>query len=68
MIGPVQTRDMPFEKLDPPGTFQPNHSGLWRGFMRSAEQFPERPALIVEGRIFYYWQLREKALRTAATL
>jgi amino acid adenylation domain-containing protein len=68
MIGPVETPEMPFEKLDAPGTFQPNHSGLWRGFMRSAEKFPERPAVIVEGRILCYWQLREKALRIAATL
>ena len=47
---------------------QPNHSSLWRGFLRSAGQFPERPALIVEGRLLYYWQLREMALRIAATI
>jgi amino acid adenylation domain-containing protein len=68
MIGRIQTAYMPFEKPDPPMTLQPKNCGLWRGFMRSAEQFPERPALIVDGTILNYWQLREKALRVAATL
>ena len=36
--------------------------------MRSAEQFSERPAVIVEGKSLYYWQLREMALRIAATI
>jgi amino acid adenylation domain-containing protein len=49
-------------------TFQPSRSSLWSGFMRSAEQFSERPAVIVEGRSLHYWQLREMALRIAATI
>jgi amino acid adenylation domain-containing protein len=36
--------------------------------MRSVERFPERPALVVGGKSFSYWQLRESALRVAATL
>jgi len=36
--------------------------------MRSAEQFSEHVAVIVEGRSLYYWQLREIALRIAATI
>ena len=36
--------------------------------MRSAEQFSERPALIIEGKRLYYWQLREIGLRIAATI
>jgi amino acid adenylation domain-containing protein len=46
----------------------PGSPGLWWGFMRSAEQFSERPALIIEGKPLYYWQLREMALRMAATI
>src|SRR5215467_3151284 len=47
---------------------QSSRVGLWRGFMRSAEQFSERPAVIVEGKSLRYWQLREMALRIAATI
>jgi amino acid adenylation domain-containing protein len=36
--------------------------------MRSAAQFSERPAVIVEGKALSYWQLRERALRIAATI
>lgn len=36
--------------------------------MRSADQFPERPAVIAEGRLLYYWQLREIALSIGATI
>jgi amino acid adenylation domain-containing protein len=36
--------------------------------MRSAEQFSERPAVIVEGKPVYYRELRELALRIAATI
>ena len=36
--------------------------------MRSAEQFSERRAVIVEGKSLRYWQLREMALRIAATI
>src|SRR5215470_14558736 len=46
----------------------PESPRLWWGFMRSAEQFSERPALIIEGKPLYYWQLREMALRIAATI
>ena len=46
----------------------PNRAGLWIGFMRSAERFPERPAIIVQGETLSYAELRETALRMAATL
>jgi amino acid adenylation domain-containing protein len=36
--------------------------------MRSAARFSERPAVIVEGNTLNYWQLRETALRIAATI
>ncbi|MDQ3033997.1 MAG: amino acid adenylation domain-containing protein [Myxococcota bacterium] len=37
-------------------------------FLASAERFPERPALSVEGREITYRELRERAARIAATL
>ena len=42
--------------------------GLWMGFMRSAERFPERPAVIVQGTSLSYRQLRETAIRIAASI
>ena len=42
--------------------------GLWMGFMRSAERFPERPAVIVHGTSLSYRQLRETAIRIAASI
>ena len=44
------------------------NSGLWTGFWQSAEQFAERPALVVADRVFRYRELREGACRIAATL
>jgi amino acid adenylation domain-containing protein len=41
---------------------------LWSGFLRSAERFPERPAVIAEGRTFSYEELRGTAKGIAATL
>lgn len=41
---------------------------LWTGFMRSAERFPERPAVFVEDRTILYHELRELAIHIAATL
>ncbi len=41
--------------------------GLWMGFM-SAERFPERPAAIVQGTTLSYRQLRETAIRIAASI
>jgi amino acid adenylation domain-containing protein len=41
---------------------------LHRGFLRSAERFPERPALEVQGLTFTYAALREQACRVARTL
>jgi amino acid adenylation domain-containing protein len=41
---------------------------LWTGFMRSAERFPERPAVIVQGTSLSYRQLREAAIRIAASI
>jgi amino acid adenylation domain-containing protein len=47
---------------------QPVPRALWTGFARSAERFPERPAVIVEGRTLSYAELRDMAGRIAATL
>jgi amino acid adenylation domain-containing protein len=41
---------------------------LWAGFMQSAEQFSERPAVFAEGRTASYDELRELATRIAATI
>src|SRR5579864_7767577 len=41
---------------------------LWTGFMRSAELFPDRPAVIAEGKTLSYKELCEKACRIAATI
>jgi len=41
---------------------------LWTGFMRSAETFPDRPAVIAEGKTLTYKELRERACRIAATI
>jgi amino acid adenylation domain-containing protein len=42
--------------------------GLWMGFMRSAERFPNRPAVIVQGTSLSYRQLRKTAIRIAASI
>ena len=41
---------------------------LWHGFMASAERFPDRKALVVEGRAVPYGELREIACQIAATI
>src|SRR3984885_15064920 len=41
---------------------------LWTGFIRSAEMFPDRPALVAEGKTLTYKELRDKAYRIAATV
>jgi amino acid adenylation domain-containing protein len=41
---------------------------LWTGFMRSAELFPDRPAVIAEGKTLTYKEMRESACRIAATI
>jgi amino acid adenylation domain-containing protein len=41
---------------------------LWSGFMRSAEQFPERAAVVVDGASLSYQQLRQTAIRIAASI
>src|SRR5262249_30865441 len=41
---------------------------LWMGFMQSAERFPERTAVVVGGMSISYQQLRETAIRIAATI
>lgn len=41
---------------------------LWTGFMRSAERFPDRPAVIAEGRSLSYRELRAMACSIAATI
>jgi amino acid adenylation domain-containing protein len=41
---------------------------LWIGFMKSAEKFPDRPAVVAEGKTLTYKELRERAWRIAATI
>jgi amino acid adenylation domain-containing protein len=41
---------------------------LWNGFMRAAENFPERPAISAQGKTLTYRELRERACRIAATI
>jgi amino acid adenylation domain-containing protein len=41
---------------------------LWSGFMRSAQDFPENPAVVAEGRVLSYAELRDLARRIAATI
>ena len=41
---------------------------LWSGFLRSSEKFAERPAVLVDNKEFNYRELRENALRIAATI
>jgi non-ribosomal peptide synthetase component F len=41
---------------------------LWIRFLRSAERFPERPAVIVQGTSLSYRQLRETGIRIAASI
>ncbi|MGD1102106.1 MAG: AMP-binding protein [Terriglobia bacterium] len=45
-----------------------SHRALWTGFYRSAERYPERPALMVADRVFTYAEIRETACRIAATI
>ena len=56
------------QMFDPRQGPEPRGSGLWRGFMRSAEQFSQRPAIMVDGKPVTYWRLREVALRIAASV
>ena len=49
-------------------TLSEMHRPLWTGFLRSAERFPGRPSVIVDGRTLTYEELRESAWRIAATL
>lgn len=41
---------------------------LWFGFLASAQTFPDRPALLADGKYCTYEQLREMACRIAATI
>ena len=41
---------------------------LHSGFLRSTEKFPDRPALEVQGEVWSYRQLRDRAASLAATL
>jgi len=41
---------------------------LWSGFLRSAQRFPQRPAVVAEGKVLSYEELRELAGRIAATI
>jgi len=42
--------------------------GLWTGFLRSAEQFADRTALVVQDKSLSYGELRDAAIRIAATI
>ncbi|OKO70994.1 hypothetical protein AC628_29485 [Bradyrhizobium sp. NAS96.2] len=42
--------------------------GLWTGFLRSAQLFPDRPAVVAQGTSLSYRQLRELAVRIAACI
>jgi amino acid adenylation domain-containing protein len=42
--------------------------GLWSGFLSSAQNFPQRPAVVVERKVLCYEELRELACRIAATI
>src|SRR5438309_1842398 len=41
---------------------------LWRGFLRSAEKFADRPALVAEKQTLSYGELCDLACRIAATI
>jgi amino acid adenylation domain-containing protein len=41
---------------------------LWEGFLRSAEKFPDRPAVVAEKKAVSYAELRDSACRIAATI
>ena len=41
---------------------------LWTGFLRSAEKFPDRPAVAAEKKSVSYAELRDSACRIAATI
>jgi amino acid adenylation domain-containing protein len=41
---------------------------LWSGFLRSTGRFPERPAVVAEGKVLSYEELHELACRIAATI
>jgi amino acid adenylation domain-containing protein len=49
-------------------TVDMSHRGLWSGFLTSAESFPERPAIVAEGKTLSYAELRTLACRIAATI
>jgi amino acid adenylation domain-containing protein len=42
--------------------------GMWSGFLASAQVFPRRPAIVAEGNVLSYEELRETAWRIAATI
>src|ERR1700732_1914644 len=41
---------------------------LWAGFLRSAQRFPQGAAVVAEGKVLSYEELRELACRIAATI
>jgi amino acid adenylation domain-containing protein len=41
---------------------------LWAGFMGSAQEFPDRPAVVAERKTVSYAELRDSACRIAATI
>src|SRR5260370_37774055 len=41
---------------------------LCSGFIRSAQRFPQRPAVVAEGKVLSYEELHELACRIAATI
>jgi amino acid adenylation domain-containing protein len=41
---------------------------MWSGFLRSSEEFPDRPAVLADSKTLNYRELRENACRIAATI
>ncbi len=68
MMGPFKSPHVMFRESDARRIIHTNRASLWMGFLRSAERFPERPAIIVQGKTLSYAELREAALRVAASI
>jgi len=68
----MQKASLVTEYLAVPGAATPESSGpqlgLWPGFWRSSQAFPQRPAIVAEGQTLNYAELRDLACRIAATI
>ncbi len=47
---------------------QATHLSLWEAFRRSAQRWPDRPAVAMGGEEWTYWELHDRSLRAAAAL